>query len=65
MEVAEAGFSIRSLFSLQGPGEYATDLDGRMSYPEKGEQLLDLLRLVEEERTLMGMASHLVVAAEK
>ena len=53
------------MFSVQGPGEYATDLGGRMSDLEKREQLLDLIRLVEEERTLMGMASHLVVAAEK
>ena len=53
------------MFSVQGPGEYATDLDARMADPAKREQLLNLIRLVEEERTLMGMASHLVVAAEK
>lgn len=64
-EVVEAGFRIRGLFSVQGPGQFANDLDGRMADPEKGEQLLGLIRLVEEERTLMGMASHLVVAAEK
>ena len=64
-EVAEAGFSLKGLFSVQGPGEYATDLDDRMADLRKREQLLDLIRIVEEERTLMGTASHLVVAAEK
>ena len=64
-EIAEAGFSIRGMFSVQGPGEYATDLDDRMADPRRREQLLDLIRMVEQERTLMGMASHLVVAAEK
>ena len=65
VDVAEAGFSLKGLFSVQGPGEYATDLDDRMADLRKREQLLDLIRIVEEERTLMGMASHLVVAAEK
>lgn len=64
-EVAEAGFSLKGLFSVQGPGEYATDLNDRMADPHRREQLLDLIRMVEQERTLMGMASHIVVAAEK
>ena len=64
-ETVEAGFNLRGLFSVQGPGEYATDLDERMADPRRREQLLDLIRMVEQERTLMGMASHLVVVAEK
>ena len=64
-EVAEAGLHQKGLFSVQGPGEYASDLEARMSDPDRRRQLLDLIRLVEEERTLMGMASHLVVVAEK
>ena len=52
-------------FIIKGAGEYATDLDDRMTDPRKREHLLDLIRLVEQERTLMGMASHLVAAAEK
>ena len=64
-EVAEVGLRQKGLFSVQGPGEYAKDLDDRMADPRKREQLLDLVRLVEQERTLMGMASHFVVTAEK
>ena len=64
-EVAEAGLRQKGLFSVQGPGEYAKDLGSRMSDPVRRKQLLDLIRLVEQERTLMGMASHLVVVAEK
>ena len=50
---------------MQGPGEYARDMEARLSEPTKKGQLLELIRLVEEERTLMGMASHLVIVAEK
>lgn len=64
-EVLEAGFDQKGLYSVQGPGEYATELDERMSDPDKKEQLLDLIRLVEEERTLLGRSSHFVVIAEK
>lgn len=64
-EMAEAGLYQKGLLSVQGPGEYATDLDDRMSDPVRREELLGLIRLVEEERTLMGMASHLVLVAEK
>ena len=64
-EIAEAGLHTKGLFSVQGPGEYATDLDDRMSDPVRRDQLLALIRLVEEERTLMGMASHIVLVAGK
>ena len=64
-EVAESGLRQIGLFSVQGPGEYAKDLDGRMSDPARRGQLLDLIRLVEGERILMGMASHIVLVAGK
>ena len=64
-EIAEARLNQKGLFSVQGPGEYAEDLESRMSDPERRRQLLDLVRLVEEERTLLGMASHMVIVAEK
>ena len=64
-EIAEAGFRQEALLSVQGPGEYATELDERLSDPDRREQLLGLIRRVETERTLLGMASHFVVIAEK
>ena len=64
-EVSEAGFRQRDFLSVQGPGEYTTDLNDRMSDPARREQLLDLIRQVEREKTLLGMASHFVVIAEK
>ena len=64
-EVLEVGFDELGLYAVQGPGLIATDLEGRMSDPAKRAQLLDLIRAVEQEPTLLGVSTHLVVAATK
>ena len=64
-EVLEAGFDYRGLYSVQGPGQLATDLEGRMSDPARRAQLLDLIRSVEQEKTLLGVSSHFVVVATR
>ena len=53
-EILEAGFDCRGLYAVQGPGELASDLEGRMSDPRKRAQLLDLIRSVEQETALLG-----------
>ena len=64
-EIHEAGFDQLGLYSVQGPGNLATDLAGRMSDPTRRAQLLDLVRSLEEERTLLGVTTHFVVVARK
>ena len=64
-EILESGLHEIGLYAVQGPGELATDLEARMSDPEKRAQLLDLIRSVEQEKTLLGMSSHFVVVATK
>ena len=64
-EIREAGFHQEGLYSVKGPGELAKDLDSRMSDPAKRAQLLDLVRSVEQETTLLGVSSHFVVVAKK
>ena len=64
-EVFEVGFDQLGLYAVQGPGLIATDLEGRMSDPAKRAQLLDLIRSVEQEPTLLGGSTHFVVAATK
>ena len=64
-EVLEVGFDELGLYAVQGPGVIATDLEERMSDPAKRAQLLDLIRSVEQEKTLLGVSTHLVVAATK
>ena len=64
-EVLEVGFDQLGLYAVQGPGLIATDLEGRMSDPAKRAQLLDLIRSVEQEKTLLGASTHFVVVATK
>ena len=39
---------------MQGPARFAPDLEARMANPARRAQLLDLIRLVEQEETLLG-----------
>lgn len=64
-EVLEAGFNCMGLYPVQGPGELATEVEGRMADAAKREQLLDLVRSVEQEATLLGVSSHFIVVATK
>ena len=64
-EILEAKFDQKGLYAVQGPGELATNLEGRMCDPNKREQLLALIRSVEQETTLLGLSSHFVVVATK
>ena len=64
-EIREAGFDQKGLYSVQGPGGFAKDLETRMSNPEKKALLLDLIRSVEQERNLIGASSHFLVVATR
>ncbi len=44
---------------MQGPARFAPDLEARMANPARRAQLLDLIRLVEQEETLLGAATHM------
>ena len=62
-EVFEVEFDQLGLYAVQGPGRIATDLEGRLSDPAKRALLLDLIRSVEQEKTLLGVSPHFVVVA--
>ena len=64
-EVHDAGFYSKGLFAVQGPGAMTSDLEGRLSDPDKRKLLLDLVRSVEQEKTLLGMSAHFVVVATR
>ena len=62
-EISESGFRQKGLYSVQGPAQFAPDVEARMADPAKRGQLLDLIRLVEQEPTLLGAAAHFAVVA--
>jgi SAM-dependent methyltransferase len=64
-EVAEAGFSLESLFGVEGPAWLLPNLGERMADPTQKSQLLDLLRTTEEEPSLIGASAHFLALARK
>ena len=64
-EVGEAEFVVKELIAVQGPGLLATDLKERWPDAARRQRLLDLIRAVEKERTLLGVSYHFLVVAQK
>lgn len=59
-EFHEAGFERVDVLAIEGIAWAAPDLDERMADPRKGDQLLDVIRELEREPTLLGATGHLL-----
>jgi ubiquinone/menaquinone biosynthesis C-methylase UbiE len=64
-EVAKAGFSVAELAAIEGPGWIAANFEERWSDPVRRQQLLRLIRMVEQEPSLLGLSPHLLVVAKR
>jgi SAM-dependent methyltransferase len=64
-ELAEAGFVLESLLPVEGPAWLLPNLAKRMQDPAKRSQLLELLRAIEEEPSLVGVSAHLLAVGRK
>jgi SAM-dependent methyltransferase len=64
-EIVEAGFAFESLFAVEGPAWILPNLNERMSDVARRAQLLDLLRAVEKEPSLLGVSAHLLGVARR
>ena len=65
LEVARAGFVLNGLFAVEGPGACAPDFRARWEDPKARERLLDLVRRVEREPSLVGMSPHLLAVGRR
>jgi len=61
-EMREAGFDAE-LIGLEGPAGLLADFDALWSQPASRTKLLDLLRLIEREPSLLGLSSHILAVA--
>lgn len=59
-ELSDAGLTGVEVFAVEGIAWAAPDLDERIADPEKRKLLLDLLRSLEREETLLGATGHLL-----
>ena len=64
-EAAEAGYRIRGIFGVEGPGWLVHDFDEWWNNPEHRARLLHIARIVETEPCLLGMSAHMMVAGSK
>src|SRR5262249_12607540 len=64
-EVREAGFELRDLLGVEGPGWLLPDIERRWADPAERERLLEAARAVEREPTLLGLHAHLLAVGQK
>jgi hypothetical protein len=64
-EVAQAGFAVRGVYGVEGPGWLLSDVDAWWGNEEYRERLLHIARTLETEPSLLGVGAHLIAVAEK
>jgi SAM-dependent methyltransferase len=64
-EVRAAGFDLRGVYGLEGPGWILPDVAARVANPRQREALLRLARMVETEQSMLGMSAHLLAVAQR
>jgi len=64
-EVRKAGFTLAGLYALEGPGAFLPDFAARWNDAGDRQRLLELVRRVEREPTLLGASPHLLAVGQK
>ena len=64
-EVIEVGFRVEALVGIEGPGWVLPDLDSWLEDPPRRSKLLDAIRRVETEPSLLGATAHIFVVGSR
>lgn len=64
-EFLAAGFQVMEVLALEGPGWLARDFERLWNDPVQREQLLDAVRRVEREPSIIGASSHVMAIGRK
>ena len=64
-EVIEAGFKLEALVGIEGPAWVLPDLDSWLEDPLRRSRLLDVIRRVETEPSLLGATAHILVVGRR
>ncbi len=64
-EATEAGFSVEALVGIEGPGWVLPDLDSWLENASRRSRLLDAIRRVEAEPSLLGASAHILVVGRR
>lgn len=64
-EVTDAGFQLERTLPIEGPAALLQDLDERWDDKDQRLQILNALRLLEDEPSILGITGHLMAIARK
>ncbi|HTS04621.1 MAG TPA: methyltransferase domain-containing protein [Candidatus Eisenbacteria bacterium] len=64
-ELLAAGFQVLEIVAIEGPGWLARDFDGLWNDPAQRERLLNVVRKVEKEPSILGATSHIMAIGKK
>jgi ubiquinone/menaquinone biosynthesis C-methylase UbiE len=64
-EVIRAGFKVEALVGIEGPAWVLPDLDPWLEDPLRRSRLLDVIRRVETEPSLLGATAHILVVGRR
>jgi SAM-dependent methyltransferase len=64
-EVRDAGFTVGGVFAVEGPGAFVPEFAKRWADPAARARLVDLVRRVEREPSLLGASPHLLAVGER
>ena len=64
-EIQDAGFAVPKFHGLEGPGWLVHDFDSIWNDPRLRARLLEVIRAMESEPTLLGQSGHILAVARK
>ena len=64
-EATEAGLSVEALVGIEGPAWILPDLDSWLEDPQRRSTLLETIRRVEGESSLLGATAHILVVGRR
>ena len=64
-EVQEAGFSIKTILAIEGAAVFIQDLNEQWRDPEHRKRILDAVRWLEDEPSVIGVTGHIIAVATR
>ncbi|MGD2103943.1 MAG: class I SAM-dependent methyltransferase [Anaerolineae bacterium] len=64
-EIEEAGFCVETLLAIEGVAVFLQDLEQQWRDSARRERILEVLRWLEDEPTIMGASAHIAAVATK
>jgi hypothetical protein len=63
--VQEAGFAVKEVLAIEGAAVFLQDLDEQWSDPVRKQRILEAVRWLENEPSVIGITGHIIAIASK